>query len=431
MKKLLILILALIAVAVLGWFAIYKLKAPAIQTDIQKRSEEALASNSLDWATVVVDGRDVTLSGSAPTEQLKQHALETANVYGVRQLSDNMNVQEVAVAQVPAPKAEPVVEEPVIEEKPAAEAVVEEKSEDKPAEAQMTENKEDTGKAVAEKVADVAVAEVDIKTNAIPYAMNIVRDDAGVYVFDGVVPDPEYKQAVDAHLTSLGADPVKARWQVEVSSETPPTNWQENTLKSISALHLLKEGSVNLEGDQALLKGIAPSQDASDQAEAFAQSLSGDFTATDVDFDIASPKQVAKVVETTPIGSSKYAEKFCQTEFNGLLKQEKIQFQSGSTEVEKSSLLLLEKVAQVAARCPDHQIQIHGYTDSSGAAAANKKLSKSRAEAVMGLLASLGITEKRLLAIGHGEARPIASNKTEKGRARNRRIELIVKGLKK
>ena len=417
MKKLLIFILALLALAVLGWFAIYKLKAPAIETDILKRSKEALSSNSLDWANVTVDGRDITLSGDAPSEQLKQHALDTANVYGVRQMSDEIAVSAADVVQAEVEESEPVVKEPAEQEKVA--------SKDATADEEAAEKTDNTASA------DVAVAKVEMKANAIPYRMNIAKDDVGVYLFDGVVPNPEYKQAVDAHLQSLGADPVKARWQVSVSTETPPANWQANTLSSISALQLLQEGSVNFDGDQALIKGVAASQDASDQAESFVQSLSGDFATTDVDFDIATPKQVAKSAESVPmVGSSTYAEKFCQTEFNGLLKQEKIQFQSGSTELEKSSVALLEKVAQVAARCPDHQIQVHGYTDSNGAAAANKKLSKSRAETVTGILAGLGIAEKRLLAIGHGEAKPIASNKTENGRARNRRIELIVKGLK-
>ena len=413
MKKLLIFILALLALAVLGWFAIYKLKAPAIETDILKRSKEALSSNSLDWANVTVDGRDITLSGDAPSEQLKQHALDTANVYGVRQMSDEIAVSAADVVQTEVEESEPVAEQEEVASK------------DDTADEEAAEKTDKTASA------DVAVAKVEMKANAIPYRMNIAKDDVGVYLFDGVVPNPEYKQAVDAHLQSLGADPVKARWQVSVSTETPPANWQANTLSSISALQLLQEGSVNFDGDQALIKGVAASQDASDQAESFVQSLSGDFATTDVDFDIATPKQVAQSAESVPmVGSSTYAEKFCQTEFNGLLKQEKIQFQSGSTELEKSSVALLEKVAQVAARCPDHQIQVHGYTDSNGAAAANKKLSKSRAETVTGILAGLGIAEKRLLAIGHGEAKPIASNKTEKGRARNRRIELIVKGLK-
>jgi len=423
MKKLLIFILALIAIAVLGWFAIYQLKAPAIQSDIQKRSTEALASNSLDWVNVAVDGRDVTLSGSAPSEQLKQHALETANVYGVRQLTDNIQLASVAASDIKEPEVEA---EPT--QAPETGQVAEKVEEPTQEVAEQSDNESKSAEPVA---ADVAVAKVDINANAIPYRMNISKDDIGVYVFEGVVPNPEYKQAVDAHMQSVGADPVKARWQVDVSSEAPPANWQDNTLKSISALQLLQEGSVNLDGDQALVKGVAVSQDVSDQAESLVQSLSSDFASTDVAFDIASPKQVVQNNEAVPmVGSSKYAEKFCQTEFDALLKQEKIQFQSGSTEVEKSSLVLLEKVAQVASRCPDHQIQVHGYTDSNGAAAANKKLSKSRAEAVSSLLAGLGLAEKRLLAVGHGEAKPIASNKTEKGRAQNRRIELIVKGLK-
>lgn len=401
MKKLLILILGLIALAALGWYAIYKLKAPAIQADIQKRSQEALASNNLDWVTANVDGRDLTLSGMAPTDELKQHAVETADVYGVRQLNNNILVQSPSVAQAQeVPKPVPVEQE--------------------------------VAKAETKPVADVKVAPNEVRGNAIPYKMSIARDDAGVYIFDGVVPGTEFKQAIDAHLLTLGADPSKARWQVDVSTEEAPKNWQENTIKSLSALQLLQEGSVSLDGDKALVKGTATSQDASDQAESFAQGLAGDFASTDVLFDIATPKQVAKDIEPTPmVGSAKYAEKFCQTEFNGLLKQEKIQFESGSTTLQAGSLLLLEKVSQVASRCADHQIQIHGYTDSNGAAAANKKLSKMRAEAVLKHLISLGMSDERLLAIGHGEARPIASNKTEKGRAKNRRIQLIVKGLKK
>lgn len=415
MKKLLILIVGLIALAALGWFAIYKLKAPAIQADIQKRSQEALVSNNLDWVTVSVDGRDLSLNGMAPTEQLKQHAVETANVYGVNRLSNNILVQSTSVAQEPEP--DPIENAPIKSEVNPVDTTPDVK--------QVTAEPEQVE-------ADVQVSSNELKTNAVPYRMNITRDDTGVYVFEGVVPGTEFKQEIDTHLLTLGIDPSKARWQVDVSSEAAPKNWQENAINSLSALQLLQEGSVSLGGDKAVVKGVAVSQDASDQAEAFAQSLASDFAETDVAFEVDSPKQVVKKIKPTPmVGSSKYAEKFCQTEFNNLLKQEKIQFESGSATLHEGSLLLLDKVSQVATRCADHQIQIHGYTDSNGAAAANKKLSKVRAEAVLSYLVSLGMSDKRLLAIGHGEARPIASNKTEKGRAKNRRIQLIVKGLKK
>ena len=64
MKKFLIVVLALIALSIVGWFGVYQMKAPSIQADIQKRVGDALDSNSLDWVKYEVDGRDVTLSGS-------------------------------------------------------------------------------------------------------------------------------------------------------------------------------------------------------------------------------------------------------------------------------------------------------------------------------------------------------------------------------
>lgn len=429
MKKLFIFLLACIALAVLGWFAIYQLKAPAIEADIKKRSLESLESNNLGWVQVDVDGRDVTLSGMAQTERLREHAVATADVYGVRQIEDKILVQSGGAAgqavsepeEVETPEAEVVAEAPTEPEKA-----------EKPNDALQAVAKEETVQKAPETAAegDVPVQQVEVAADAIPYRMNIVRDDAGVYLFDGVVPNPEYKQAVDAHLTSLGADPMKARWRVDMSSQTPPANWTDNTLKGLSALQQLTSGSLNIEGGEALLKGNAATQDASDAAEMIAQELAPDFESMDVAFVVSDTQPAVQKVEPVQmVGSAKYAEKFCQTEFNALLKQESIQFETGSTDLQQSSLQLLQKVVQVAGRCPDHQVQVHGYTDSRGSAANNKKLSQARAEAVSAYLNSLGMDEKRLLAEGYGEANPIASNNTEEGRAKNRRIELIVKGL--
>jgi len=193
-------------------------------------------------------------------------------------------------------------------------------------------------------------------------------------------------------------------------------------------------GEANLTGDQAVLKGISASQDVSDAAEVFAQQIAGDYT-TDIDFSISDTlqdKTAALNPEGLPlVGSDQYAAKFCQTEFNALIKQQKIVFDSGSSNLQSVSTSLLDKVSQVAAKCANQQIQVHGYTDSLGSASANEKLSKSRAEAVVIYLEQKGISAERLAAVGHGEKNPVASNKTKAGRAQNRRIELIVKGLKK
>ncbi len=62
-----------------------------------------------------------------------------------------------------------------------------------------------------------------------------------------------------------------------------------------------------------------------------------------------------------------------------------------------------------------------------GADDANPKLSKQRAEAVVQVIVAQGIAQQRLSAAGFGEKRPIADNKTEEGRAKNRRVELVKK----
>jgi len=78
-------------------------------------------------------------------------------------------------------------------------------------------------------------------------------------------------------------------------------------------------------------------------------------------------------------------------------------------------------------RCPDALIEISGHTDSVGSDDTNLQLSRRRAEAVSDYLKRAGVGAERMTAVGYGKTRPIASNDSEEGRARNRRIEFDVK----
>lgn len=75
------------------------------------------------------------------------------------------------------------------------------------------------------------------------------------------------------------------------------------------------------------------------------------------------------------------------------------------------------------------KVEISGHTDSVGGEQYNLKLSEKRAEAVRIFLISQGCNPELLIAIGYGKSKPENSNDTEKGRARNRRVELKIKGL--
>lgn len=102
-------------------------------------------------------------------------------------------------------------------------------------------------------------------------------------------------------------------------------------------------------------------------------------------------------------------------------------FPTGEAEVLPDHRSLLTKVQRVLREFPDAPVTVEGHTDSRGDAGANRGLSQRRAIAVREyLLAAMPISSGRISAVGHGADRPVATNATEEGRARNRRIEVVL-----
>lgn len=103
-----------------------------------------------------------------------------------------------------------------------------------------------------------------------------------------------------------------------------------------------------------------------------------------------------------------------------------VKFQSGRSVILNSSLPLLDRVVEVMNLHPNYRLKISGYTDSSGNAESNLKLSDDRAHAVEKYLITKGVAAARLEAKGYGIENPVASNDTREGRAKNRRVEFEV-----
>jgi OOP family OmpA-OmpF porin len=110
-----------------------------------------------------------------------------------------------------------------------------------------------------------------------------------------------------------------------------------------------------------------------------------------------------------------------------ILRLSSISFPVGRSTIEPKYFSLLAKVTEAFKEYPGSQISVEGHTDSYGGEDANMTLSTERAEAVREyLLAAGGIDATRLSATGFGESKPVASNDTEEGRRKNRRIDIVI-----
>jgi outer membrane protein OmpA-like peptidoglycan-associated protein len=99
-------------------------------------------------------------------------------------------------------------------------------------------------------------------------------------------------------------------------------------------------------------------------------------------------------------------------------------FNSGKSTFKKETYPVLQSITSILKEYPYSKFMIEGHTDSDGSNALNQTLSENRAAAVKNYLIENGVAADRLQSTGYGETKPIASNKTAKGKAMNRRVEI-------
>lgn len=104
-----------------------------------------------------------------------------------------------------------------------------------------------------------------------------------------------------------------------------------------------------------------------------------------------------------------------------------VRFEPNSARLTRSSLRILDQIAEVMKRYPGYMLSIDGYTDDVGNDFANQQLSLERAKTCYEYLASKGVDVNLMTFAGHGETNPIADNSTPEGRERNRRVEFTLK----
>ena len=259
-----------------------------------------------------------------------------------------------------------------------------------------------------------------------PYSMVIgLKDDKSV-VLSGSVPNSQIKNKLLSLANSQYGKPhVTDDLMIKAKA---PSHWEPALVSVLDVFPLMKNAQLEVLDEELTLSGVAINEASREKIKAsLEQALPKNYVGS-LDISIA-PKDVDENEPVLPTTNAQVAEN-CQKAFESLLSKNKIHFKTGQAEIAQSSSKLLDKLGKVAKGCPKQTIIIVGHTDSQGSKKANKALSQKRAQAVVNYLQKKGINKDNLKAKGYGEEKPIATNKTSKGRALNRRIEFTVEGVK-
>ena len=101
-------------------------------------------------------------------------------------------------------------------------------------------------------------------------------------------------------------------------------------------------------------------------------------------------------------------------------------FDFNKSNIRPDAKVILDEAAAILKRNPDVKVNVDGYTDGVGTKDYNQKLSERRAASVADYLGKAGVDRSHLTPRGFGMSNPVDSNKTKEGRAKNRRVELLV-----
>ena len=192
-----------------------------------------------------------------------------------------------------------------------------------------------------------------------------------------------------------------------------PRGWPARVLAGMDALSRLENGSVIVQPDLVVLRGVTGNT----RAEAEISGLLSDKLGAEANFRV----EVRYDAELDPLLNIPSPAE-CADRLNAILVEHKLSFAPGEAIIEEAGDEQLGSLKDALDECPNTVFEIGGHTDSQGREDTNLALSIARADAVRNALIGLGVAPSQLIANGYGEAQPIADNDTEEGREANRRI---------
>lgn len=431
-----------------------------LESDLAARSAAALHDIVLDKTAIVVAGRDVTFRAEAFSEEGRRRAVASIEaVPGVRLVNDESRLvpeakpfvwsaeRDVVRVTLAGSAPLPASKSKLLETARAALGGVEVADQMKLARGapshfedvaelllgQIPKLKDgkftmsDTGvslsgmarelgdrEAIAAALKDLPegfkVTANDLK--APPYVLQVNKDPvASTLTLSGNVPDAAVRKAItSAAARKFVGEKVVDNMKTSIGA---PTGFAAAVVPALGALSRLSTGTLVVSDREVRLSGdalydAAALQIRSGLGKEFPQSWQ--FKA-----DVSVKPAVA------PVDAS-----VCQQLFAEQLARASIRFETGKALIDPDSAGLLDRLVEIALRCPSSNIEIVGHTDSDGDDASNQALSEQRAQAVLDYLVKAGLSAARFTATGYGSTQPLVPNDSEEGKAQNRRIEFKV-----
>ena len=432
-----------------------------LEADLAARSGAALKDAVLDKTKITVDGRDVTLSADAFSQDGRRSAVAAVEaVPGVRLVNDETRLlpeakpfvwwgeRDVARVTLGGNAPLPAIKGKLLEAARGAIHGVEVFD-------QMTlargapERFEAAAQLLLDQVGKLKDGKVTISDTgvslsgmarelggreAIAAALNDLPEGFKITANDVKAPPnifQAYKDPVAVTLTLSGYVPhdnvhaaiVQAASRKFVSEKVvdnlkaslgAPIGFAAAVMPALGALSRLSTGTLVVSDREVKLSGDALYDGAAAQIRS---GLGKDFPQGFQFKPEISIKPAAAPVDAT----------VCQQLFSELLAKGKIRFEQARATLDPDSTALLDRLIEIALRCPTTNIEVAGHTDGDGEDAFNQALSEARAQAVVDYLVKAGLPASRFTAVGYGSTQPVASNDTDEGKAQNRRIEFLIR----
>ena len=261
-------------------------------------------------------------------------------------------------------------------------------------------------------------------------------DKDGTIVLTGVLPNQGAIEKIEsAAKNKFGKGRISNRMRVSSDVESP--GWLADILPLVGTLGDINQGALRLNNGKLEVEGIVHDEQTHQYViSQFNENLSSSGLFLDDRITVLPPSP--PIEEVKPEEPKITNEMECREQLKTFLSNEEIHFKIYSAEILPESYQLLDRLASSIKAClkvlDNAVIEISGFTssigaghaDSTGNQEANYQLSQNRADAVMTYLVQKGINAEMLKSKGYGPSFPVASNDTEEGRAKNRRVEFNI-----